>query len=443
MFIGKIPAIILNLKSYLLIIMTPLISKLLVILLSSFVLFSLSSPILSASLFLIAKPLIQPISNLRHTLFSSIPLTSLLAISVFFSTAINILTKKDFKIFNTTLSIIYFLTFFSLLSIINTIDYALAIGGIFKLITALSIYILFFNGIKVFNDGKKSLYAISISSLIPIFYGFYQYFSGTGHTLLSNFYKGSRIDSLIGEYNEYGIFLCFCIFATLILFSWPQKRKFKIYVGIILILQISSLILSLNRGSWICLMSGLTISMIFYRRFINFKLVFIVYFAITIISFPIVIKRFNELGSEIAPGISQNTLEVRINSWKELIPLALIEPLTGYGIDNSYLASTKLLKKGIVPHNDYLRVFLETGIFSFIFYISFIFNELLFFIKTRKNKENSFFNFHFLSVIIYFILISSTQNVIFNQILFPYFMALLAIGRKLNLISLEAKQNNH
>ncbi len=412
--------------------MTPILAKLIVLSLSLALVFSAMFPILTISIYVFFKPLIQPASTYKYTILGQIPLASIFSGSLIASTIFTVLFKKNYKITNFPIIMLLSMLFFSLLSFINSIDYLLNLGGIIKIITAISLYILTYNSIKEGKEAKKILSVFAVSSIIPILYGFYQYITGTGHAWLGTFYKGNRIDSFIGQYNEYGIFLCLSIIATLIIFFWSNSRKAKVLWIILLILQTVSLILSLNRGSWICLFIGFVVSILFYWRFANLKWIFVIFLIITLSAAPTIIKRFQALDQEVAPGYSQNTLQDRVDTWKVLLPLALKEPLTGFGIDNSTLVTAKYLHREIVPHNDYLRILLETGIFPLIFYFIFLVGELITFIKLRRISRNDFINFPIFAMIVYFILISFTQNIIYNQILFPTFLGLLAVARKTN-----------
>ena len=110
-------------------------------------------------------------------------------------------------------------------------NYQISFAAILKIICSTSVYLLIYNGIETKKDGKKVLYSIVLSSVIPMCYGYYQFVTGKGHAWKHEFgYKlgGQRIDSFLGEYNSYGIFLSITICAALMLILLErtlQKHK--------------------------------------------------------------------------------------------------------------------------------------------------------------------------------------------------------------------------
>jgi hypothetical protein len=67
-----------------------------------------------------------------------------------------------------------------------------------------------------------------------------------------------------------------------------------------------------------------------------------------------------------------------------------------------------------------------------LLYIIFLLRELFFNIKLLFDKRNWFINYPMLAAVIYWIMLSTTQNIIYNVAIFPMFMALIAVSRKWN-----------
>jgi O-antigen ligase len=113
----------------------------------------------------------------------------------------------------------------------------------------------------------------------------------------------------------------------------------------------------------------------------------------------------------------------------ELVPQ---HQIAGFGIGTVKLVLTKFHNLSVVPHNDYVRLMLEVGITGALFYVVFLMRELYRNVKLIFDKRNWFINFPMLIGVIYWLIISFVQNIIYHQVNFPLFLALLAIARRWN-----------
>ena len=77
---------------------------------------------------------------------------------------------------------------------------------------------------------------------------------------------------------------------------------------------------------------SILIASILYRRIIRLKWFILAGILIALIFSGLIIERFNELGTKTDYGISRNTLEGRIESWKKIISLVPEHPFIGFGI---------------------------------------------------------------------------------------------------------------
>jgi len=324
------------------------------------------------------------------------------------------------------------MAFFSVLSFITSLDYIASMGGMIKIFTGICFYVLIYNNVRTINDATKILVVIMLASIVPMIYGYYQYMTATGHAWKGYFYAGHRIDSVMGQYNDYGIFLCFCIVVTLILFFCSKTKKMKFFTLIMIVSQVTSLFFSLNRGSWVCLSAALLVSVLCHRKFIRLRWLIVVSVVVISLFSSLIIQRFDELRFETPGGYSQNTLHSRVNAWKKIVPLILKKPITGYGLDSSMIVTKKYLNTELAPHNDYLRLALESGVLSLTFYVIFLLIEFTHLMLASLWQKYSFVNFPFFALIIYFCLISFFQNIIYNQVLFPMVLCILALSRRFN-----------
>ena len=291
-------------------------------------------------------------------------------------------------------------------------------------------YVIVFNAVKKKEHQIKILWSMVLGSLIPMAIGYYQFLTGTGHAWKSAYYASRRPDSCLGEWNIYGEFLCISIVAGLILFFMEKRfNKNKILLAGILTSLLFSLIISLNRGSWISFAIGLSVASIVFIRKIKLRWVVITGVVISLSMGGLIYQRFKQLDQK-KDGFSQNTLEGRIYYWQKLFPLIFRKPIVGHGIGASVIVGDRYLKKGMAPHNDYLRLALEIGIPGSLLYIAFLSSVFLKELKSAMKSGNWEIGFPMLMIISYVIILSAFQNIIFNVTIFPMFMALLALSHK-------------
>lgn len=268
-------------------------------------------------------------------------------------------------------------------------------------------------------------------------YGYYQYFTGTGHSWrqeLSHL-AGTRIDSLIGEYNSYGIFLGIGIIAILMLLFQESSRKKKILLAVILVSAIISSILALNRGSWISLSCGFLIAYFFYKRQFKLRYILITGSLIAIFFSGMILERFGALGEKTYMG-SSDSFAGRVAFWEKIVPLVNKHPLIGFGVGTAPLVTEKYLKNPTPPHNDYVRLSLEAGLPVALLYCYFLAREIVYSLRLTRRKENWYINFPYMVLVIYFVIISLTQNIFANVIVSTMFFPVIAVVKKIEKISL-------
>ncbi len=410
-------------------------AKLLAILSSIILLLFLFSPRKLASIYYFIRPLSQPAANVGISLVG-LPITSFYSLVVILSTVVNIARRGAHYIFVKHSIILYILILFSSLSFINSANYSISFSSIIKILTGLSFFLLIYSSIETSDDGLSLLKMISYSSLLPLFFGFYQYITGIVFISGSIGLKETdRINSFMGQANAYGIYLTLALIATLIvIFHEANKRKKIIFISILIMIVIAE-ILAKNRGTWIALLAGFTLSGIFYRKIIKLRWYIVILLAIAILFSNNIYNRFQELNELNAAGRVHNTFAGRVNYWKELTPLIMKHPLIGHGIGTSSLVTSRYLKTELAPHNDYLRLALEIGIPGSFLYFLFLFFELFRNIRLALKKSYWQVNYPILALAIYFLIISMTQNIINNLINFPLFTSLVAVSMRMNSIS--------
>ncbi len=387
-------------------------------------------PKLFVSFYFVFRPLVQPFAYNQYKLIGSVPLTGIFPVLLILYAFFLTFFSRTRTFFPRNSVYLYFMLFFFVGSAFFSIDYTATIAWSFKFLTGVMMFILMYNNIKNEQDFMSFIKALLYCSIFPMVFGYYQYITGTGHAWKGEFYTGNRIDSFLGEYNAYGEFLCLIICSTII---WLAREQAKVKRGLVILAFLSlivSLVLSLNRGSWIALTFGLGIAALRFYRKINVRWLIVCFTAVFLIFGTVMVERFQELEVKTEFG-SKNTLEGRALYWEKIFGLVMERPVLGYGAGTAQIVLQQRLKRDMPPHNDYLLLWFECGFFTVLAYILFLAANTLYFL-TRKNNNMILINYSMSAVCLYFMVISIVQNIIMNVTVFPMFLGLVGAGLKLN-----------
>lgn len=407
-------------------------AKIIVGIITIILLLLIVSPIATVGFYLITRPLVQPYSQLGYKLVGSFPIAGgmslILALTAFGSK----LWRDQYVLFTRQLLPLKLLLYFCCLSFINTPSLIDSVSHILKIFSGVSLYILVFNAVNRDQDVDLILWLYLISALIPMVYGYYQFITCTGHAWKGPSYTGRRVDSILMEYNAYGEYICINICAAMMLIFRKKRWKQRIIVSLIFISLLVSLILSLNRGSWICLLIAIIAAGMFYRQRINLALAFGICLVVLLMASPLIYERFMELTVTSEWG-SKNTLEGRMGAWTALVPVIKKHPFIGGGVGAIVPITMRDLGYSLIPHNDYARLTAEAGIFSLLCYIWFYMEIILG--NIMKNRYHLWqLGYPVLVASMYFATISFFQNTIQNVIVFPMFTGLVALVFKAKII---------
>jgi O-antigen ligase len=250
-------------------------------------------------------------------------------------------------------------------------------------------------------------------------YGYYQKFTGV-----------ERVASLLEEYNGFGIYLSVLFCLNLVLLFKTNGKLVKLFGAVILIMIVVSMLLGKNRGSWIALTLGLLFAALFHRKHINLIKIILPLLLIVVVCYDYILARFAELNTYTA-DVSNNTFEARLRMWGYMLQVAMKRPIIGYGLGTVRQVSEIHIGAQRVPHNDYVRMFVECGIFSLLSYIMFFLSIWYSFLVRSITENKTWLYFPMFTMINYWIIISITQNLISNVSLYPIFISMIAIADKL------------
>ena len=388
------------------------------------------SPLNFSIFYILFRPLVQPYAMEHHTLFAGVPLTGIFALVLITYSIIICIFRKGYTVSAPDGFFLYSLLLFSVFSFLNTLDYVLSVAYLLKILTAVALYNLVYSAIKTTSDARKVLYSMVFTSVIPMLVGYYQFFAATGVRGLEGILN--RVQGTLGMANAYGIFLSLCFCAVLILILHNKSRSLlrKLLIAALISIVASSII-ALNRGTWIALTLALLLASLCYWKHVKVRWLVVAGLSIAIVFSGLIVQRFRQL-EEKEPWQQSNTLAKRIEMWKAVIELVPTHPIIGFGIGNAK-------RLGGVPHNDYVRFLLEIGFPGALLYTLFLLRELYRNIRLTFDKTNWFVNFPILICVIYWIIISSVQNIVYHVVNFPMFLALIAVSRKWNELSYNSR----
>ncbi|MES9962306.1 MAG: O-antigen ligase family protein [Candidatus Sedimenticola sp. 20ELBAFRAG] len=400
-------------------------------LLTSFLIFaSTLSPLNVVLIYSIFRPLLQPFAIMQYKL-AGLPISTSITLAIIFVGTTCIVFRKNWRFIpdkGLLLSIVILLAF---ISAVFSSDYRESATGIAKLLTIWFIFNMAYNSVNTMEDARKLLFALVIGAMIPLAMGFYQAITGNYQMLHSQTGAVDRINGVFGIGNAYGIYLSSITAASAILLIDSVGRRKKILMAGLLGAVLTSQVLALNRGTWIALIIGFIVAAVKYRRFIKLHWIALGALIMALFFVDIIAERFDDLGNR-DNYYQRNTFEGRIEHWKEILALIENKPIIGYGVGTSEVVTTKLLGQSMAPHNDYILIALEMGLIAALLYFLFLLRIAAYFVFRPIVPELWIYNFSLIMLSIYFIIISSTQNIMFNVINFPLFLTMVAIGIKLD-----------
>jgi O-antigen ligase len=239
-----------------------------------------------------------------------------------------------------------------------------------------SVFCLLISLLTIFQTPMelRKLFAASMASLaIPLTVGFYQAVTGTGDTLAT--VGQNRIFGTLGYPNVFAEYLSVFLAVSL---AWHRNSP-SLSKKVLIALLLGVLFLTYSVGGLVA--AALIIALHFWRTK-NFKLLFVgaAFFAIFAFASTNWQTRFEqlaqmELKEEIQTGQITNSFSWRVLHWYILWQHAKEHPIMGWG----YLTTEKISPwkteqgQGYNAHNEFLRLFLETGVVGLFGYFIFLF----------------------------------------------------------------------
>lgn len=281
--------------------------------------------------------------------------------------------------------IIYFLLYCIitiLIGMLNTVN----ISGIVELVR---LFIIIITGITIstaFNNEESiikflTFWAVGslISSIYSIIYFYLNGFEihqllGIANDSVKQFYDMKFSSSpLFEDPNNFASYLILSIFLTWGLLKSKIKVLSKIKIKIIIFFQVVSLILTLSRSAYIGVLVAIIINICLNKKMKNLKIIKGVIFLI--MSFVVVLGVVNIFSSDYS-AMS------RLGLWSAAINMSISNPIFGVGLANFPIyfleyVNTNLLMVNPHPHNLFLRISAETGVIGLILFLNIYFKPIV------------------------------------------------------------------
>lgn len=293
----------------------------------------------------------------------SVSFTFLMGVILIALAAIQIIKKKfNFLKEKTFWPWLLFLFITTLLSLFS-FDKSSSLVNFFRLLSFFSAFVF---GFLTFDTPKKITdlaRVIIFSAIIPALVAWIQLINRGG------FYDGERW-RLLGTFthpNMLAIYLvlviCLTIFVAL---NLRKKAVEKIFYTILAIFFVIPLLFTYTRIAWLSLAFILFfVGTYRFRKLLVFSILafFLLYFFAPF---------FQDRISTLAGIAASDSSSWRIHLWQDIVGYIKENPWFGYGPGTASVFLKKNIPRLLVetePHNDYLRIWLESGIFALLSYL--------------------------------------------------------------------------
>ena len=295
--------------------------------------------------------------------------------------------KPDFKFLKdkTSIFLIIFIGFCVLSLFNSSIYFKKSIGALFFKWFQ---YIIIFFAIKDVIEPKKIkkiIFIILLSATLIGIDGLFQHFFGFDFIRHRRSVEipttGSKdvITATFKHYNDFGAYLV-VVLSLAFVYSFKDKKHFIRFLFLIIILFFC-ILFTYSRGAWLGFLSSVLFSSFFLKR--KYFIFLVLFFLVFII--------FNPMLRERLIFTFSNTGDAgRFCLWKATILMIKDNPFLGKGI-GTFMDYLPIYDKELgyqYAHNSYLQIAAETGVFSLLFFVLFIFSILYTNIKIFIKNKN-------------------------------------------------------
>ena len=206
---------------------------------------------------------------------------------------------------------------------------------------------------------KRVLAAAFASTVVPL--------ALAGIGLLTGHARGevkngvTRVMGTFNQSNEFGRYLMLMIIMGVAIYPALEGRARRL-LGVVLIGAGLCLVPTYTRSALVAGVLGLLVVGMVHNKKVVLGVIAVAACALLLV--PSVAARFGG-GSSTTAATSQQSLDWRLDYWRQVLPLSRETPVTGVGLSQVQ----HLTADGQPPHNDYLRAYVETGVLGLCAYL--------------------------------------------------------------------------
>jgi putative inorganic carbon (HCO3(-)) transporter len=270
------------------------------------------------------------------------------------------------------------------------------------------------------DDVRRFLVAIFGSAIVPLAVAGMELMRGAGGLTPGGV---SRINGTFLHPNPFGAYLMLVIVLAVSL-SPHVATRWRWCLGALVVTAACVLVTTYARGAWIATVVALVVVGVLQSR----RVLWLMGAAMVAIPlmFPAVIVRLSDLSTERAPsGAPGNSLAWRFEHWREAISRQ-DDPMIGIGLKEVELSD----EASAAPHNDYVRLFVETGIVGLAAYLWFFATLLREGVRALRRAPPGIARglaVAFLAALTGIVVLSMAANVISQLVILWYFVAIVVL----------------
>lgn len=290
-----------------------------------------------------------------------------------------------------------------------------------KLMTVVVIILVLNDMVRTEREARIVLYAVFLSALAPLALAALQFVTGSGLHYSGGF---GRVRGTFNHPNPLAIYLTMMIIMGVAIFGHVRARL-RVPLFVVLAAAGVVLLLTYTRSAWIATFAGLLV----VGGIKGKKVVAVVGLSCVLVALfvPAVAARFSDLETETtSTGAAGNSLVWRFEFWQQAVDLNR-NPVLGIGLS----AVRSQVEEAKSPHNDFIRVYVETGLLGLAAYLWFLLRAAGITLRGLRDTEPGPYRslvVGFAGVFAAFCILSLVSNVITQLALLWYLAALAALA---------------
>ena len=261
---------------------------------------------------------------------------------------------------------------------------------------------------------RRVIKAMYVSSVIPITYGFYEFFIGGGNQVTEGYVRVQSCFNHPAHFSMYLMFMFCLAYATLLSGRSRNNTVLSVYLGLILIL----LVATYTRISWLgTMVCFVYLSWVYGRRRYAIMAGIIGALVLPVLGGEI-LARMQDIESFLTSDDlldRNNSMGWRFYFWSNLIEAWKSSPWIGFGTGSSIVFGKELMGVWTSPHNGYLRVLYETGLvglLAFIWVLGTMINQALRLLRQNLNEEIKLIAHIYVTMMLGYIILNLTDNIL-------------------------------